>query len=63
MSKRDDDRSDYAAHVAAAMDSYDQSNDKDNATPLLSLGQGIISALLAVAAAVREGKAEEGGGS
>jgi hypothetical protein len=54
VNKRDDDGSDYTAHVAAAMDSYERAGDRDIIDPVVEIGQGIISSLLAIAAAIRE---------
>lgn len=44
----------YEAHVDAAMDSYEYSDNADNSDPYKAIGQGIISGLLAVAAAIHE---------
>jgi hypothetical protein len=44
----------YEAHVSAALDSYEYSDDVDNSDPYKAIGQGVISGLLAIAAAVHE---------
>jgi hypothetical protein len=51
----------YEAHVLATEDCFERAGDRDTVNPAVEIGQGIISALLAIAAAVREGNSGRGG--
>lgn len=56
---REKPKSEYQYHVDSALNWQELAGERNNENPLPDIGQGIISALLAIAAAIHEGNQGE----